>query len=109
MAVTVGWAERFGAMGSDGLEERLRCRAGSIRDYEALARFHYLHDRPATVTRVLVVEDVGERRVGESPLAALRSRRGTRKRARGVVGVLVESMPVLNCALREEALGCRYT
>ncbi|MFA7236244.1 MAG: hypothetical protein WC058_05200 [Phycisphaeraceae bacterium] len=51
--------ERFGALPAAALEETLHWRTGSLRDYAALARFHYLRNKPVTATRVIVVEHVG--------------------------------------------------
>jgi len=85
--------------------DALTLRAGALREYEALAPFHYLRARPATVSRVLVLEDRRERvadrfaRLCGEPAAGERGR---------VAAVLVESYPSLGCALRRAALGERY-
>jgi GNAT superfamily N-acetyltransferase len=81
------------------ITERLSMRAGSLRDYAALAEFHYLRHKPAGVKRVAVLED-GEPTV----VGRYLGRRGEKT----VVGVLVESLPALSCALRNVAVGERY-
>lgn len=60
---------------------------GTIRDYRALARYHYRAGEPATHTRVLAARAPG---------------------SRPPVGVLVVSMPTLNGAWRELAWPGRY-
>ena len=130
--------ERFGALPAASPADGLRLRAGSMGDYLGLAEFHYLRNRPATATRVLVLED-------ERPAIAARFR-GPSEDGMGKGGpagasladgdsartssedsacpchppdacpchppvpaaVLVESLPALSCALRDEALGGRY-
>jgi len=72
---------------------------GTVADYHALARHHYCSDRPATVSRVLTVTDA-------SPSVA--GRWVGRAHEPRVVAVLVESMPTLNCAMRDWVLGERY-
>jgi GNAT superfamily N-acetyltransferase len=57
--------------------ERVNIIEGCAEDYEALARFHYRAGRPATMERVLVAVEDGER-----------------------AGVLVVSRPVLNARWR---------
>ena len=83
---------------------RLRLRSGDLRDYARLARHHYRGGKPAAATRVLVLED---------PTPTVVSRfigRPARGPAPGqVVGVLVETLPLLGCALRQQAWGDRYT
>ena len=75
--------------------------AGTMRDYEALAGFHYRRGRPAGVVRVWTARYRGE---------GMRRKDSQEMRAAGgaVAGVLVEARPVLNCALRGMALGGRY-
>jgi GNAT superfamily N-acetyltransferase len=92
-------------MGLD-IGAELVLRRGTLRDYMALAEHHYRAKRPATVTRVLVLEhaapSVTERFLalwGGQPTAARRPQ---------IVGVLVESMPVLACYARDAVLGMRY-
>ncbi len=90
---------RFARLPAPGPAERLHWRSGTLADYGTLADFHYLRNRPATATRILVAEDprptVGARFTGQSGRSA-------------VVAVLVESMPALNCRLRDVALNGRY-
>jgi GNAT superfamily N-acetyltransferase len=130
-AVGVGWTEgvrrRFEAPGR--LEEELVIREGSLRDYQRLSKYHYRAGRPGTVRRVWVVEEKGlrdprkqgtEGRRGADEDAPPRGRRLTPRKeiplpdgggslwGCGVVGVLVVSMPVLRCRLRDEATGGRY-
>ncbi len=92
--------ERFEALPADSPAAGLRLRDGSLRDYKRLAAFHYLRHQPVTATRVLVLEHVDQ-----SPA----DRFAQRKASARVVGVLVESLPALSCALRDVALGGRYT
>ncbi len=82
------------------LVERLVLRGGTLADYRALAEFHYLRQAPVTATRVLTLVD---------PTPGVLERWGDAPRGDGrVVGVLVESLPALGCALRDRALGGRY-
>ncbi len=103
---------RFDAMETDGLAERLRLRIGTRQDYDALAEHHYRARQPATVTRVLVLEDT-EPTVA-SRFAGLNEPRGLGGTPRGVdgvgwvVAVLVESLPSLSCRMRDYALRDRY-
>lgn len=68
----------------------LRIARGSIRDYDALARFHYRAGRPATSVLVLVLR--------AAPGTALARHLDT------PAGVLVVSMPTLNGLWRARAL-----
>lgn len=87
-------------------------RAGDASDYAALARHHYLANRPATMTRVLAIEDRSPtvrdrwRAMGGNPEEAEPSASATGGR---VAAVLVESLPALSCAMRDAALPGRYT
>jgi GNAT superfamily N-acetyltransferase len=65
--------------------------AGSLRDYRAMARWHYRSGLPAAATRVLVAWHV-------CPGGARRRR----------AGVIVEAMPVLASRARDLATGGRY-
>lgn len=93
---------------------RLRLCRGCMADYRALAGHHYRAGRPATVTRVIVVRDVGEsvvgrfRGLGAASTQASAGAWGEEGGEGTLVGVLVESMPRLSCVLREVALGGRY-
>lgn len=117
----MGWMERvrqrFGRIGREGwesIEEGVGIREGSIKDYQTLAKYHYRAGRPGTVRKVWVAEAKG----GED--APPQGRRLTLRQdgsladvrrwwwGRGVVGVLVVSMPMLRCRLRDEATGGRY-
>lgn len=60
-------------------------KAGSLRDFRALARWHYRRRLPAAVTRVLVAWHRGRR-----------------------VGVLVEAPPLLACRARDRATRGRF-
>ena len=97
-------ADRFRALPAPSPSAALTLREGSMRDYAALAEHHYRAHRPATATRVLVLADprpgVAER--------FMPHRRGDRRPLPGVVAVLVESLPSLGCAMRNEALHGRY-
>ena len=77
-------------------EGSVRIAVGTIDDYVGLARFHYRAGMPVAVVRVFV------------------ARMGAANREMGdpgggeVIGVLVETRPVLNCAGRNVAVGGRY-
>jgi ABC-type ATPase with predicted acetyltransferase domain len=77
-------------------------KPGSISDYRALARFHYVAGEPAAHKRVWVIRH-GDGCWSEhiSPSAA--------SPAAGPAAVLVVSPPVLNCRGRNAALPRRYT
>lgn len=87
--------------GSTSLDAALELTRGTMRDYAALCEHHYKADRPATCTRVLALRhraaSAADRFAGRPPADA----KGR------VVGVLVESLPALNCLLRDWALGDR--
>ncbi len=91
--------ERFRASDSRSPAEELVLRAGTLADYARLAGYHYLRNRPATATRVLVLED-------RRPSVAGRFVR--RPDETQTVGVLIESLPALSCMLRRVALPGRY-
>lgn len=134
--MTVTLADRFHATRSFDPTAGLELRLGTMRDYDALSEHHYRAAKPATATRVLVyacaspgVEERFDRmgaltreRFDESSCdrdaqpqraetretasdAAVRSCEGRGR----VVAVLVESLPVLSCRLRDEALCGRYS
>ncbi len=92
-------SERFMKPVDLDVADAVTLRSGSLKDYKALAGFHYLPNHPVTATRVLVFEvdrpTIGQRFIGCCDLPQ-------------VIGVLVESYPALSCALRELALGNRY-
>lgn len=100
---------RFNSLPGASLADRLVLRGGTRRDYDALAEFHYRAKRPATVTRVLVLEDRHETRGSrlEEWSRSLKSQASSGKPLRPVA-VLVESMPTINCQLRDRATGGRY-
>jgi GNAT superfamily N-acetyltransferase len=78
---------------------RFEIELGSCKDYESLSEHHYRARRPATVTRVL-------RAVQTRDTAAARfSGSAATKRT---IGVLVESLPALQCVLRDKALARRH-
>jgi hypothetical protein len=91
--------ERFAALPARGPADELTWRDGCLRDYGALAAFHYLRHRPAGAKRVLVLADCRPTVVG---------RFAQRRAEQRVVGVLVESLPALGCVLRNVATGGRY-
>lgn len=99
------WQDRLAQAGSraERLTQRLRLRYGSMNDYAALTAFHYLRQRPATATRVIVLEDDRPSVIGR--FTATQAAAG---RERQVVGVLVESMPSLGSVMRNVALRDRY-
>ncbi|MHB1158116.1 MAG: GNAT family protein [Phycisphaerales bacterium] len=119
--------ERFKALPGRDWGETLRWRAGSLRDYAALAQFHYLRNKPATATRVIVVEHVepsigqrfraisdfgfrisdwAEERSAAEGVASIRNPQSEIRNR--IVGVLVESLPALSCRLRDLATDGRY-
>lgn len=73
---------------------------GRATDYHALSAFHYRNHRPGTFIRVwkatAAVPSAAARFVGQ-PHAEM------------LAGVLVESLPTLNCQSRDQALGNRYS
>jgi len=72
---------------------------GRYADYLALKAHHYRPGNPATVSRILSVYD-------STPTA---SERFTKTPANPrPIAVLVESLPVLSCSLRDVAMGGRY-
>ncbi|MEL7088949.1 MAG: hypothetical protein AAGL98_11010, partial [Planctomycetota bacterium] len=77
----------------------LRLRVGGLKDYAVLAEHHYKAKRPATATRVLVLED---------PRPTVVGRYLQRADTTVVVGVLIESLPSLSCRMRDWALHERY-
>lgn len=93
-------AERWARLPGEALESRLVSRAGTLADYAALEEHHYRAHRPATATRVLVLEDLS---------ATASDRFAGRAAGARPAGVLVESLPALSCMLREVAMGGRYT
>ncbi|MBI1370290.1 MAG: hypothetical protein GC162_16770 [Planctomycetes bacterium] len=106
-------ADRFNSLPAPSPAASLRARPGTLADYRQLAGFHYLRHQPWSVERVLVLEDV-------APGVAMRfagacEGRGTLRdgdpralEGAHVVGVLIESLPALSCALRDAATRRRY-
>ena len=90
--------ERFIELPAPSPAEALRWRRGTLADYAQLARHHYRAKKPATATRVLVLDDDRPTVVGRYV-----GRCGERR----VVGVLVESLPSLSCRMRDHALADR--
>lgn len=91
--------QRFARHERWSLVERLCLRSGTLADYQRLSAHHYRAGRPATATRVLVLEH-------SQPDAFARFT--GRRCASTVVGVLVESLPSLSCTMRDWALRDRY-
>lgn len=79
--------------------ESFEIKPGTVRDYDALARFHYRATRPATIDRVFRVVLRTRSAVG---------RFLNRKEEELTLGVLVVSRPHLSCAMRNVALSGRY-
>ena len=92
-------ANRFQEMGSKSIVDDLVLESGDIGDYHKLSEHHYLAGRPATFTRVFVYR--------YCKASAVERFLGSGEGAR-VVAVLVESMPVINCQMRDVALDGRY-
>ena len=80
-------------------EDDLVLGIGSIRDYYSLASHHYKAAAPATIARVLVLRNQKLGAVNKYTDKAGKNQ---------TVGVLVESMPVLHCGVRNWALHGRY-
>ena len=97
--MTTALHDRFRGLPAAGLDDLLTLDRGSIRDYDALGQHHYRAGRPATASRVLVLQyrrpTVADRFLGRSA-------------SRRVAAVLVESLPVLQCRQRDWALRDRY-
>lgn len=78
----------------------LTLQPGTFADYAQLAAFHYRGVRPGPVTRVLTLRHDQPTVVG---------RFLQRPSETQVVGVLVESLPLLSCRMRQVALPGRYS
>lgn len=91
--------ERFAGLPAPGCQGGLVLGVGTIDDYARLSEHHYKAKRPATVTRVLTLRD---------PQPSACGRYLKRWEPGRVVGVLVESMPSLNCRMRDWAVHERY-
>lgn len=91
--------QRFAALPAPHPADALALTVGSSRDYQRLAEHHYRPARPSTLTRVLVLRDHRPSVVG---------RYLKRCDETQTVGVLVESLPSLNCRLRDWALRDRF-
>lgn len=99
--MTTSLLHRFRSPPSD-LARDLVLRRGSLKDYARLEGHHYRAHRPATATRVLVLED-------PRPTPARRFLgRSTDLAPNEVVAVLVESLPSLSCRMRDHATDDRY-
>lgn len=90
-------AERFAKLPAAPIEASLELRAGTRRDYRALAEHHYRAGEPVTITRALVL--------AEPARAGSRWRRGSDS---SPAAVLLESLPSLACRLRDQATCDRY-
>ena len=91
--------ERFENPPFQSLEYHYAIEAGNAADYHALAEHHYRAQRPATMTRVLRMVH---------PMATASSRFLGQQPQQKIVAVLVESLPALQCVLRDQALCNRY-
>ena len=92
--------ERFLRSGVDKIEDGLIVEPGSMNDYHELAEHHYKAAVPATVARYFVLK--------HHAMSAVARYLDLDKQSR-VVGILVESMPVLHCKMRGWALHDRYS
>ena len=81
------------------ITDDLVLRQGRLTDYNALAQFHYLRNKPVTATRVFVLERNTPTVVGRYLVRPSQCQ---------IAGVLIESLPALSCTLRDTALGGRY-
>lgn len=79
--------------------DAITIQQGSMRDYRALAGFHYRSARPATCPRVLAA------RIDRPTVVGRYLQRGASSQT---LGVLVESLPPIHCRLRDVATGGRY-
>lgn len=90
---------RFQSLGSDDLFAHLELVRGTLNDYQSLAEHHYRDRRPATFMRVLAIR---HHFTLDSPMFPSRMSKPR------TIAVLVESMPPLNCRMRDVALTDRY-
>lgn len=97
--MTASLHQRFASLPAPRPEDQLHLARGDLRDYAQLAEYHYKANRPATATRVLTLQH-------HQP--AVSGRYLGRPCEHRLVGVLVESLPSLNCQLRDWALHDRY-
>jgi GNAT superfamily N-acetyltransferase len=97
--MTASLHQRFASLPAPGPEDQLHLARGDLRDYAQLAEYHYKSSRPATATRVLTLQH-------HRP--AVSGRYLGRPCEHRLVGVLIESLPSLNCQLRDWALHDRY-
>ncbi len=97
--MTASLHQRFVSLPAPKPEDQLHLTRGDLRDYTQLAEYHYKANRPATATRVLTLQH-------HQP--AVSGRYLGRPCEHQLVGVLVESLPSLNCQLRDWALHARY-
>lgn len=81
------------------LLDDLYIETGSMKDYQALARFHYRGGMPRAVTSV-------GRIVIQRP--AVSGRFYSSRSERETIGVIVRAMPRISCRLRDIAIGGRY-
>lgn len=91
--------QRFAALPAPHPAAALELSTGSARDYAALAEHHYRAHRPSTMLRVLVMRD---------PRPTVVGRYLHRHDQTQTVGVLVESLPSLQCRMRDWALHERF-
>ena len=96
---TTSLVARFHQLPAPPPDAALSCRQGRLADYAALCEHHYRAERPATATRVMVLEHRA---------ASIAGRFLQRKDQTQVAAVLVESLPALNCRLRDFALHERF-
>ena len=94
-----GVVARFARLPAEELERSLRFERGTLRDYQALAQFHYRGSHPGAAKSVFRVVHEAMTVVG---------RYLARPAEREIAAVLVISLPHLSCALRTIATGGRY-
>lgn len=91
-------ARRFAAV--DRIDpDCFEIQAGRLADYCALSQYHYLRNKPVTATRVFKL-------ISHQPSIA--GRFVEQPHDSRIIGILIESLPALSCALRNRALGDRY-
>jgi len=90
---------RFAELPGDRIEDELVLKQGDWGHYDQLCGYHYRAARPATASRVLVLEHYRQSVSGRYLGQPVENQ---------VVAVLVESWPCLHCRSRDWVLGQRY-
>ena len=106
--------ERFQSLPDDSMDAEFAIERGGIKDYRALAQFHYRGAHPGAVTAVFrMIHRSDERSLNDRyrrmGLGIVNVLMKTQTIERAIAGVLVRSMPALSCRLRDIATGGRYS